>query len=61
MIDTISRILEEQLSYVYCNNCKHNLEDDECESCHRKYQNWALSEDSAVNIAKKIAKAWEDF
>ena len=61
MIDTISRILEEELSYVYCDDCKHNLEYDECEDCHRKYMNWALSRDSAVNIAEKIVKALEDF
>ena len=61
MIDTISGILEEELSYVYCNNCKHGMVDDECEECHRKYQNWALSEDSAVTIAEKIVKALEDF
>lgn len=61
MIDTISRILEEELSYAYCDNCKHDMVDDECEGCHRKYQNWALSGDSAANIAEKIAKALEDF
>ena len=61
MIDTISRILEEELSYVYCDNCKYGMEDDECEGCHRKYQNWALSEDSAVNIAEKIIKALDEF
>ena len=61
MIDTISRILEEELSYAYCDNCKHDTGDDECEDCHRKYQNWALSRESAVNIAEKIAKALDDF
>lgn len=61
MIDTIRRILEDELSYVYCDNCKHGMEDDECESCHRKYQNWALSEDSAVSIAEKIVKALDEF
>ena len=61
MIDTISRILEEELNYAYCDNCKHDTGDDECEDCHRKYQNWALGEDTAVNIAEKIAKALEDF
>lgn len=61
MIDTISKILEDELCYVYCDNCKYDMEDDECEDCHRKYQNWALSEDSAVSIAEKIIKALDEF
>lgn len=61
MIDTISRILEEELSYVYCDNCKYDPVDDVCEDCHRKYMNWALGEDAAVNISEKIIKALEDF
>lgn len=61
MIDTISRILKDELCYAYCDNCKHELEDDECENCHRKYQNWALGEDAALYIADKIVKALEDF
>lgn len=61
MIDTISRILEEELSYVYCYNCKYDPGDDECEDCHRKYISWSLGEDAASSIAEKIIKALEDF
>lgn len=65
MIDNIVKILEEELSYIYCYNCKHNdmtIEDenDPCEDCHRKYMEWQLSNESAVNIAEKILKIMEE-
>ena len=61
MIDTISKILEEELSYAYCDNCKYDIGDDVCEDCHRKYSSWALGEDAAVEIAGKIIEVLEDF
>lgn len=61
MIDTISNILEKEFRYVYCDSCKYDPGEEECEDCHRKYMNWALGEDAAVEIAGKIIKALEDF
>lgn len=61
MIDTISNILEKELRYVYCDNCKYDPGEEECGDCHRKYMNWSLGEDAAASIAEKIIKALEDF
>lgn len=61
MIDAISNILEKEFRYVYCDNCKYDPGEEECGDCHRKYMNWALGEDAAVEIAGKIIKALEDF
>lgn len=61
MISKISKILEDELCYVYCTNCKYDMDDDRCENCHRKYMNWELSEEEAIRIADKIIKALEDF
>lgn len=62
MIDTISKILEDYFSYVYCDTCKYGDEfGDNCEYCHRKYICWELSHGQAVYLAEKIVKAMEDF
>ena len=32
--------------YAYCDNCENSTKDDDsCEDCHRKYQNWRASKD----------------
>ena len=61
MLDTISKIIEDEVCYAYCNNCKYNMDDERCEGCHRKYMNWQLSHESAVGIAEKIIKAIDEF
>ena len=55
-IEEITEILLNEFSRVYCHNC---AADDErcCDECHRKYMNWSLSEDSAIQIAEKILEA----
>lgn len=56
--EKIINILISELSYSYCDNCKHN--DYEryggryCMDCHRKYQNWALSPGTAEELADQI-------
>ena len=54
----IVNILTTELSYSYCDNCKYNdyeeYEDKYCMDCHRKYQNWALSPDTAEKLADQI-------
>lgn len=41
--------LMDKLSYAYCDNC--GCDDDECDGCHRKYQNWKLAQHTAEEIA----------
>jgi hypothetical protein len=55
----ISKIIYEELSYIYCDNCRHvyaykNEEIDPCEECHRKYMQWEISESFCNAIAERI-------
>lgn len=56
----IAKILTDELSYCYCDNCEFGnwdkYQDENCEGCYRKYQNWRLSENTAKSIAKQIIK-----
>lgn len=58
--EKIIDILTSELSYCYCDNCKYNdyeqYGDKYCRDCHRKYQNWALSPDTAEELADQIIK-----
>lgn len=61
--EKIVEILTTELSYCYCDNCKFESYDSDediyCWECHRKYQNWALSPDTAALLADKILKEIE--
>ena len=63
MKEKIINILINELSYCYCDNCEYNnwnkYQDNECDNCHRKYQNWKLSTDTAALLADKILKEIE--
>lgn len=50
------KILTDELCYAYCDNCKNSRNIENCDDCHRKYQNWALDEDSARYIIDRIIK-----
>ncbi len=56
--EEIVRILVDELCYAYCDNCGNyecnDVEDNPCEFCHRKYQSWKISEETAEKIADKI-------
>ena len=52
----ITKLLMDELSSIYCYNCKNDLDEDLCGDCHRKYMNWRLSESAAEEIADKIMK-----
>ena len=56
--EKIIKILTNELSYCYCDNCEFGnwdkYQDRKCNDCARKYQNWRLSEDTARMIADKI-------
>ena len=60
MEEKIKEILINNLCYCYCDNCEYGnwdkYQDDQCEDCHRKYQNWALAKHSAEEIINKILK-----
>ena len=60
MKEKIVNILINELCYCYCDNCEYGnwdkYQDNQCEDCHRKYQNWALDEDSARYIINRIIK-----
>ena len=58
--DRIAEILTDELCYCYCDNCEfgnwNKYQDRKCDDCHRKYQNWKLSTDTAAQIAEQIIK-----
>lgn len=61
--EKIVNILMNTLNYCYCDNCKYsddNIYGDQfCESCHRKYQNWALAEHTAKDLASVIENQYK--
>ena len=45
-------------SYAYCNNCENNGKDnDSCDECHRKYQNWAASRNTIESVINALPSA----
>lgn len=52
--EKIVRILKTYFSGVYCDTCDGNLEADKCDECHRKNMHWAISSDSAEELADKL-------
>ena len=57
--EKITKILTDELCYCYCDNCEFGnwdkYQNEECcDDCHRKYQNWRLSKDTAKELAKRI-------
>jgi len=65
----ISKIIFEELSYIYCTNCRfadenydytqEDFNSDPCEDCYRKMMNWEISEQFSDELADKIIKAIE--
>ncbi len=54
MKEKIKDILKNELSYIYCHNCKNNGNDNVCDYCHRKSMSWEISDSCADKIADKI-------
>lgn len=56
--EKIVKILTDELCYCYCDNCEfgnwNKYQDRKCDDCHRKYQNWRLSEETAKKLAEQI-------
>jgi len=55
-IKKAATIIEAELSYVYCNNCKENKSEGDCDDCNRKAMGWGISSEAAEIIARKILK-----
>lgn len=53
MKEKIVELLMSELSYAYCDNC-NNDDSMFCDGCHRKYQNWCLSEAVAYDLSDRI-------
>ena len=67
MKSKISKILFEELDYIYCDNCRFANEEYDytqegytsspCEDCYRKMMKWEISEQFAFKITNKILNA----
>ena len=57
MKEKIIKILIDNLSYVYCYNCSGELDDNNCDDCHRKYMNWQISQKYAEKITDEILES----
>ena len=51
----IAELIYDELSYAYCDNCRNAI-DGNCDDCHRKYQNWGISKETAEFLERKIEK-----
>lgn len=60
--EEISKLIYDELSHAYCYNCRYKTENDltNCEECHRKYMNWAISKVKCNLIAEKIKDGEQD-
>ena len=60
----IEKVLREEYSSVYCNNCSGLTDNDfpdserilydQCDDCHRKYMNWSIGVNSCTNVTDTI-------
>lgn len=61
--DKIANIIYNELSYMYCDNCRYAFEIGEddptwnCDECYRKYNSWGISMAEAEHIAEMIGGA----
>ena len=47
-------ILLEEFKYIYCDNCRFQGDEENCENCHRKYISWSLHPSVAEALANRI-------
>ena len=52
-IDTVY----DAFSYAYCDNCENEMNEDLCEDCHRKYQNWSASKKTIEKVINDLPSA----
>ena len=61
----IADIIYDELFYMYCDNCRYQIDSndedgtDHCENCHRKYNGWGVSKETAEAIEKRCLKEME--
>ena len=61
----IADIIYEELDYMYCDNCRYRIDSideygfDHCDDCHRKYNGWGVSKETAERIEKQCLKEIE--
>lgn len=67
LMTKITNYIYDRIDYMYCDNCRYNFEIncseslyDPCESCHRKYNGWALSMACASSLANQIVTMMEE-
>lgn len=54
--DAIDAICDE-FQYVYCHNCAHQDDEEQCEYCHRKNMYWSVSRTTVERILNKLPPA----
>ena len=52
----IIEYIKNEMSNIYCYNCKHDQDEEGCEWCHRKNMNWHISDEKAEEMATEIIK-----
>lgn len=50
----IAELLYDELCYAYCDNCRNAENEENCDFCYRKYQNWGISRETAQELEKRI-------
>lgn len=53
----IAQIIYDKLNYVYCGNCRFDVEEDNnwrCNSCGGNYEKWSISMKTSKIIAESI-------
>ena len=44
-------------SYAYCDNCENGMNEDLCQDCYRKYQNWSASKKTVEKVINNLPSA----
>lgn len=68
-VELLVRIIQEKLSSVYCDTCRHYSDDagcdDSCSICNRKTMRWGINHSCATEIAQSsleiVRKRMEDI
>lgn len=56
----IADIIYDTLGYMYCDNCRNAI-DGNCDECHRKYNNWGVSMETAELIEQLCVEQGVDL